>query len=480
MFDRIRQGLARSLLSSAFKNPEQMTAFGAQFLSPNSMGGAPPRIGSKELLAAYTEMPWLRAIVNKVGRSVGSVTWRLYVKRDGATGRATRAHKLQRADFENRKLLLKQSETQGNLQEIEEHPLLDLLFLGNNQLLGKVVFQLTQQHLDLVGEAFWLFERDGLGVPVNIWPLPPDWIRNIPAKGFPFYHIKIGASEFDIPMSEILPFIDPDPLDPYGRGTGIAKSLADELETDEYAAKHLKNFFYNRARPDLIIYGDNLSPTDTKRLEERWTEKHRSFWNAFKPHFLNRKVEIKELGMTFEQLQMVEIRKHERDTIIQVYGFPPEKFGIVNESKRSTIAAADVFWRQDVLMPRLEFLRAIMQQHLVPMYDSRLILDFEMPEVNDAEHRLNVMKASAWAYTRDEWRMEAGKAPTNTPAGDVFIMGVNQIERPADQTEPVQPNSGQEQLLLDNGEVVQVIGERVTDEIVDKLHKEINKRIRNR
>lgn len=43
------------------------------------------------------------------------------------------------------------------------------------------------------------------------------------------------------------------PLDPYKRGLGAAESLADEIETDEYAAKFQKKFFYNDATPTTLI-----------------------------------------------------------------------------------------------------------------------------------------------------------------------------------------------------------------------------------
>ena len=62
---------------------------------------------------------------------------------------------------------------------------------------------------------------------------------------------------------------------------------------------------------------------------------------------------------------------------INVFGIPPEKLGVVNESKRSTIAAADFFWNKDIILPRMEFIRMFLQLHLVPDFDDKLILDYE-------------------------------------------------------------------------------------------------------
>ena len=445
-------------LLERFKSRPSMptTAIGQAFFSPLSSGGAPPRLGTRELLEAYSQMPWLRAIVNKIGKAVGTTTWELFLDGSESKGLSTTT-KLQRADAFTRRTILNQSISKNlvrpGLKEIEEHPLLDLLIHPNEAMTGSALFLLTQAHIDLVGEAFWLLERDGLGTPMAIWPLPPDWIRNFPTNTNPWYRIQIGnnAITMKIPVTELIAFIDPDPLNPYGRGTGLAKSLGDELQTDEYAAKHLKSFFHNSARPDLIISADNLSRADTATLEQKWTEQHQGFWRAFKPQFLNRKVDVKEIGQNFQHMQMVELRKSERDTIIQVFGIPPEKLGIVNESKRSTISAADLFWQRDILEPRLEFIRECLQVTLVPQFDKKLILNYISPVIRDDEHRLEVMKSAPHWFTQNEWRFEAQKPlledgddlmqPLNAtrtdssgePVND-FQMGI--VEPPESETEP--------------------------------------------
>ena len=384
----------------------------------------PPQRGTRELLDLYSQAPWLRAVVNKVGRSVATTDWKLFISTD-AQDRAIRNTKLQRAGVDYRPNLIKGQLDLGNLREINEHPLLDLLNHGNDNLMGQQALQVTQHHLDLVGEAFWLMEKNQLGQPVAFWPLPPDWIKELPSKSHPFY--RIGAHrgvETEVPLTEVLAFKDPDPANPYGRGSGIARSLGDEIEIDEYAAKHMKSFFYNRARPDIIIHGDSISDEDSKRLEQKWLSKHEGFWRAYKPLFFSRKIEIKELTQTFENLQMVSLRKSERDAIINVYGFPPEKFGIVGESKRSTIAAADFFWTKDILKPRIELLRDTMQEHLVPLYDDRLILDYNTPVIQDDEHELNVMSKAAFAFTIDDWRAKAGLPPLKEN-GNVLAIPMN-------------------------------------------------------
>jgi len=389
---------------------------------PGSVG-QPPKRGTKELLNAYNEMPWLRAVVNKVGRSVASTSWQLYVVRRG--GKAVKAAKLQRADYVTRQKLLTGYKKQAELVEIEEHPLLDLLDNANSFLTGLIARQLTQTHLDLIGEAFWLKERNGAGKPVAFWPLPPDWVISTPTPTHRFFRVSFRAWQGEIPDTEILWIADPDPTNPYARGSGIARALADELETDEYAARHTKSWFYNRARPDLVISGDGLRPEDTARLEEDWLRKNQGFWKAFKPYFLSKKVDIQTLSQTFENMQLVDLRKYERDTIIQVYGVPPEILGIIENSNRATIEAADFLFARWVVQPRLEFLRAVLQERLVLEFDDRLILDYESPVAEDKEYNLKVAQAAPWSITVDEWRELQGREPLPDEQGKVYMLPFN-------------------------------------------------------
>ncbi len=297
---------------------------------------ASPRRGTRELLRIYSDSPWLRAIVNKIGKSVAETHWLLFSATDG-NGKFITNVQLSRLIGEARQKGLHDAVDENNAVKILDHPLLDLLEngTGNPRLNGFACMQLTAMHMDLVGEAFWLIEKNDLGVPESFWPLPPSWVRKLPTESNPFYELSTdGGLVGDIPASMVVPFIDPDPKDPYQRGTGISKSLDDEIQIDEYAAKHQKSFFLNRARPDIIISGQFINSEDAKRLERKWLSDHQGFWKSFKPLFFSNKIDVKELSQSFESMQMVQVRKQERDTFQQVFGIPPEKLGIVGESKR--------------------------------------------------------------------------------------------------------------------------------------------------
>ena len=390
----------------------------------------PPARGTEEMLRAYATMPWLRAVVDKISSSIATTVWRVFVKVEvGEDGkrRPKPYRQLASMAFEDRKAEISRLRAAGELVEIEDNPIIDALYAAGPKFTGYTSRELTQKWIDLVGEAFWIKERGAGGVPVNFIPVTPSWVKNTPTKSKPFFEVNVpgaGTPE-EIAPEDMIWFYHPNPADPYARGSGMGVTLADELETDEYAAKFMKQFFYNSARPDFLISSNELKPEDTDRLERRWFDKLRGYRRSFLPFFMNRKVEVHTLGTDYSHLEMLGLRKHQRDAVIQVYGVPPEVLGIVEASNRATSEVAEYLYARWVLIPRLEFLRQTLQHCLVPEYDDMLILDYDSPVAQDKERILKVAALSPWSIMLDEWREMQGKLPLPDGKGQIFMKPLN-------------------------------------------------------
>lgn len=378
--------------------------------------GMPPTRYSRDFLRSYSQMPWLHAVANKIAISIAMTEWKLYSKKatkPNGQPTFTRDVKIQRAGEAKRHTLIKDGVDSGDLTEITSHPILDVLNDANSFQTGLQMRKVTMLHIDLVGEAFWLKERDGSGMVVAVWPIPPDWILNTPTPTNRFFRVGFRAWRGNIPDTEFLWFQDTDPVNPYGRGTGTAQSLGDELETDEYTAKHTKAFFYNRAKPDIVIYPKtgNIRQPDITRLEQDWMNSNQGFWRAFKPYFMTREVGIHEMDQNFRAMQLVQLREFERNVIIQTFGMPPELLGVLEHSNRATIDAADYMMARYVLRPRLEFMRTILQEKFVPEFDERIIINYDSPVKSDTVQEVAAASAFSWALSMDEARKLAGYEP---------------------------------------------------------------------
>jgi hypothetical protein len=164
-------------------------------------------------------------------RGRGRPSWRLYAVRNRQR-RYYRNIEMQYAKAQ-RWEMLKAGLAATQVEEITDHPLLTLLRQGNPMLTGINTRRLLQIHLELVGESFWVLERNKLRMPIGVWPIPPSWVQELPTLKVPAYRIQFRGWNGIIPETEVVAFADPNPENPYGRGRGTAQSLADELDTDE-------------------------------------------------------------------------------------------------------------------------------------------------------------------------------------------------------------------------------------------------------
>lgn len=421
--DRFR--LAAKALVGLFDENSAKQAFGLLAgLYPSSSGAMPDR-GTFDILKGYSQMPWLRACAGKVSFGVANTQWQLFAPKSGKKVPKT----LQKATGDFRIKLIEKGIESDELRQIEDHILLDALDKANQYLVGNALLRITQVHLDLVGEAFWIKERNQLGAPVGFWPIPPHWVKETPTISRRSYRVEWQQWHGEIPDTEIVWFCDPDPANPYGRGSGMARTLADELETDEYAARHTRMTFINRARPDMIVWPEEtkqssgvISAENAQRLGERWRAEHQGFWRAAMPFFATQKLGVHSIQQSFQELSLVPLREHERDIIHQVWGIPPEMLGIIEPgTARATIETGEYIYEKHVIEPRREFLRSILQERLVPEYDERLIISFVSTVTEDRQFVLKTAQAAPHTRTVDEWRKLQGLGPLENGAGKMFI-----------------------------------------------------------
>lgn len=419
-----RLGIAYKLAVGRFDDPLQGVMGDMMQGVSRGFGGEPPRMHTHDFLLAYSKMPWVRAIAHRVSTDLASVNWRLFVATNGA-GKFVRREQLARMGVRERTKMLTVLKAAGDVREIENHPLLNLLRYGNPMLTGTQVDKLISIHLDLVGEAFILYERNGAGMPIEAWAIPPSWVRETPTPKQPRYRIQFRGWTGYIPDSEMLWMVDADPANPFGRGSGVASALADELQADEFAAKTISQTFFNRARPDFLLVAKGAKKAQLERFKEEWLSEHQGFWREARPHFVNWEVEIKEFTRSFRNLQLAELRKQERDIIMQVWGIPPEELGVLEHSNRATIDAADYLYARHVLVPRLEHRRGYWQERLVPEFDERLIIDYDSPIAEDRDAQEKSASVAPWAMKVDEWRAKMGLQPLDGNRGQVFGVPIN-------------------------------------------------------
>jgi len=398
-------------------------------------------VGSKKdaLVKSYSKMPWLASVAGKIADNVAAVPWYFVVA--GKNGKPVKSKQLKQMNVEQLHNLTKKSVF--DITEVYDHPLLDILSEPNEWMTGFDLFKLTSIHLDLAGCAYWYVSGD---VPnIKLYPIPPAWILSLPNKVGDPYKLRMDkkttiGSDADgmpkeIPYERVIPFRSPKPSSPYRGTVGIAESVSDELATDEYAAKYIKAFFLNGARPDIVVSGTGLSITETERAEARWTSKLRGYLKSHAPYFLSKSVTVTELGKSFKDMDIVNLRKWQRDIVMQVFGIPPEILGVLESSNRATISAASYLFTKQVVMPRLDKIRKVLQYRLVPMFNDTIILAYASPVEEDKEFRLKVMEVAPWCWTIDQWREIVGDPPLRNNQGEHVMIPAQYVPTHVDNIE---------------------------------------------
>lgn len=417
---RLRAQDAKDIVGT-FDDNAATVAYGMLSRIYGGASGEPPKRGTKEFLQAYSESPMLRAATERIATKVAMTRWRLFARKRGES-RATRDFRWQTASHSERLKIRKDLQRHGEMREIEQHPFLDAMAQGNSLLTGFAVRMLGSLYADLVGENFWFKQRNGAGAPNGFWPLPPDWVAETPTPARRFFRVSHRSWTQDIPDTEILWWTVPDPANPYVRGSAVSRALSDELDTDDFVAKYTASFFHNRAAPQLMVFGDGLDKDTARQLERRWSAKYSRAENLGKPFFTNMKVDVKEVGKSFKDLELVDLRRFERDLIVSVYGVPPEVMGIIENSNRATIDAADYLMARYAVHPRIEAQREVFQQRLIPEYDDRLVLDYDSPVEEDKEFQLKVMQGKPEMFTVNDWRGLAGQPLKEDGSGDTHLV----------------------------------------------------------
>lgn len=444
------RGRALALKASTTDTGFEAGSIGAKLMEQQS----PSKRGDKELMQAYRKSPWLRSVVGKISQHVGAVPWTLQaVKGTDGSGNAKwlRPAMIQRSGYPHRERMLQKAAERDDVVDIYEHPLLDMLATANPFMTGFDAMEVSQAHLDLKGETFWLLAMDDvLKIPVDFWPIPPTWVEETPTTAKPSYTLNMRGERFTMPADRVMWLRYRDPADPYGRGTGYAESLSDEIDTDEYSAQTVKRFFFNRARPDILVAVEGAKQAELERMKESWMSNQRGFWRAGRPHFHNGKVSVQELTKSFKEMELTNLRTWERDAFRHVFGVPPELLGLTSNSNRAAITQAMRIMAIEVIIPRLEFLRAQMQSYLVPLFDDRLILGYPSPMPDDRELELSHLQAQPRAATRGEWRKRQGLQDRGE-VDNFHMMPLNEV--------PVEPG-GEDALEL--GEEAEVTKARPT------------------
>ena len=355
---------------------------------------APVR-GSLELLAAYVHSPPFRAVVSRIANSFGDVE---YYER-----------------------------TPVRVPNNPMHPLCQLINNYNPKLIGAHGRMLELLYLDVLGESITIKIPVSGPKKYNLDPVPPTWVQIAhDDKLGTQYLIQIpGRGEYRFTPDQIVHRRDLNLLNPYGRGGGAGLSVADEIESAEYASKWAKGYFLNGTKPEYIMSVMGATEPQAAQIKQSIREKHQGFEKAWTPFITSADVKIHELTRKIGDERIVELQKNWQNIIRWVYGVPPEVIGDVDNSNRATAQEAEQLMGKFVTGPRARDYKDSMMAHFSEDFGG-VLLGYDHPAPRSFDRADEIKSRHSWCFTRNEVRESAGMDAV--PDGDVYAVPANLVE----------------------------------------------------
>lgn len=368
--------------------------------------------GNQNPIIAFTESPALYRVAHKIATSVARAQWQAYRVKgaDRPTAPEVRrwtARLANQRDPLARRTALKRGLAEGQLELVPNHPLLDIIERGSDDFDATTTMYLIQLYLFLVGEVY-VVKNYGTrtGQVREIQPFPPHALeRNAGHVSDDVLTFRLGDQEWRIPRDQVFVIRRPNPKDPYTQALGAAQVLVNELDVDESAALATAARFRNGMRPDLLIQIKDVEEESRQRVERQLQGRHGGPMNHGKPLVTEAdSIQVEQLSPNLVDMDIINLRNQQADTIRETPGIPPEIFGRVLNSNRSTIAAADYLYSLHVVEPELHFLMRAFNHHLARDAQDGVFLGYESPVPADREFQLQVMSDHPDAFVVNEKR----------------------------------------------------------------------------
>lgn len=260
---------------------------------------------------------------------------------------------------------------------------------------------------------------------------PPHWITEYPRKDSPSYKVQWWSTIKQVPIDSMILFYAPSLVDPFFKGVGLAKGIDSDVNQDKALGRFNDFYFRNMAFLGAII---NVPGADPDEVYKKWKVEREGVKNAFKTMIVDAEkgVQVHNLAPKFTDLNFIEGQKLKRDLINQRFGQPPERQGILENSNRSTIDAADFHQQANNVLPIATYFCQALNAYLVPRFNKAgskdfVYIDFDNPVREDAQAKLNRIQelGRLGALTINEIRSAYGHKPLDH--GDVLLVPTNNV-----------------------------------------------------
>jgi HK97 family phage portal protein len=426
------------------------------------------------LLNAYRSWVYVCASMNAA--TVATVPYKLYAAKGGKDKAfnvpVRKVHRKTQDAIFRRMSNLPMVRKAVEIEEILEHPMLDLFARVNPFTNRSDLFEITDLHQELTGNAYWYVLKDTMGVPAELWTMIPDRVTIVPdsVKFIARYDYRNGADKAPFDPEEVVHFKWPNPKDPY-YGMSPLAAVADVYNINQNMNTYENAMFSNNARPEgFFTTEQEIDPITYERLSAELMETWAGIRNSGKTGLLSHGLDFKQVNFSPREMGFLQGRKWTKEEIWNAYNVPT---GLMDQNaNRANAEAAQFVYMKYGIEPRTRRMEEKINEKLTPMYDERLFIAFEdvVPEDKDFQLREDAALFGIGGKSQNEIRLDRGRdefeggnilyaAYGLTPVGTTDN---SPLPEPEPEPEPEAPKPGEEEASEEEiEEMANVIAQKV-------------------
>ena len=278
--------------------------------------------------------------------------------------------------------------------EQPEHQLSLLMAKPNEFHSGQDLMESLTIYLNVGGEAPW-FVVEVRGMPVEIWPMQPQYFQPVPSKEnyIERYEYTVNGKPYPYPPETILFHKFFDPANPY-RGLAPLKAAARIVDTDNEAIDWNKVAMQNRTISDVVFSSQNPMDEDQWSLAVRMVkERYSGKENARRP-WVVAGLKPERMDRSPVEMDFIETRKLNREDVCAVFGVPPVLVGVQDKSTYNNYITAKAALWEDNILPFMDDIKSSLNLRLTSRYGDEFYLDYDTRNV-PALQRMMLDKAKA-------------------------------------------------------------------------------------
>ena len=383
---------------------------------------------------------WVYAAAGVIARSVARVPLRLY-KKKAVKGSPKLSKQI--------KELVKDKTYEGNLvkywvskgyevEEINEHPYLELIKAVNPMMNGFELWELTSLYLDIIGNCYWYLRPNGAGLPAEIWVLQGQYVKVVPSaeKLVAGYIYQPKQTVIKLAYEEVIQYKYPNLSDLY-YGFSPMQAGAHSIDSDRYQKEFEINLFKNGAMPGTVLQTD-------KKLGDDAYKRLMSFWKKFKKGgagntaVLESGLKANKIGLDPQELSYIDGRKETAKEILCIYGVSLMQLGFGEMTNRATADALDYVYNKSTVQPKLIRIQEKQNERIMPKYDDNLFVQFDNPIPKDKDFEIKERETNLKNYVTsiNEERQNIGLDTVDW--GDKPWMPFNLQQAGSSASEPIE------------------------------------------